>query len=444
MNKRSFRRQSAAERLSSIAEGWYLTEPVLFAAWTTHDKVAANGLKTIRSGNGKVSYNPTFIESMDRGTLETVLKFETLRILLGHPYLRRKPSAEIAYAASNVSIQEMLRSDLPIPLANELLQGEEDEINSRSFEFYYQRLSEQQTDTEESENEASANEEIGSDQTSTSNAEQEESSDSDDEERTPEDTSHDSADNHEGSASDSREDEASLDNYADPSKVGMENACQWEQDDLQREEIRDVIADAAAAENWGTLPGSVRQELVASIRVKLDYRSVLRRFRQSIQSVDRRLTRMRPSRRYGFEMMGSRYAASSSLLMAIDVSGSMSHEDIEMGLGVVQRFFRHSVPTIDVLFFDTEIQGEVLKLKRRRPSYTITGRGGTSFDPLMRYIESHPSYDGLIIFTDGYAPVPKPPSNRRTRVLWMFRDEEAHEKQANNFASIGKSVFLKS
>lgn len=45
------------------------------------------------------------------------------------------------------------------------------------------------------------------------------------------------------------------------------------------------------------------------------------------------------------------------------------------------------------------------------------GRGGTDFQEVIDYYKEHKEYDGLIIFTDGYAPIPKIPPNRK--ILWV-------------------------
>ena len=133
-----------------------------------------------------------------------------------------------------------------------------------------------------------------------------------------------------------------------------------------QDEINAALQEAAENEGWGSVPGHVQEKLVASLRPKLDYRGVLKNFRQSLLSVRRRLTRMKPSRRYGFAQMGSRYDFTTKLLFAVDVSGSMSKRDLEQGFSVVSRFFRYGVESIDVIWFDTQIQGDAVTLRRAR------------------------------------------------------------------------------
>ncbi|MCB1769353.1 MAG: hypothetical protein KDJ31_06585 [Candidatus Competibacteraceae bacterium] len=104
--------------------------------------------------------------------------------------------------------------------------------------------------------------------------------------------------------------------------------------------------------------------MLANRQLRLDYRSVLRLFHRSILSRRRRLTRMKPSRRYGFQYMGSRYDFTTRLLVAVDVSSSMSNDDIRLGFSLVNRFFQYGIDSIDAIAFNTEVHGEVLKRAR--------------------------------------------------------------------------------
>ena len=61
----------------------------------------------------------------------------------------------------------------------------------------------------------------------------------------------------------------------------------------------------------------------------------------------------------------------------------------------------------------------------------------------MRCLDEHRDYDGAIIFTDGYAPVPPRPKHRRTRVLWLFKSEETYRRQYEALRAIGRVAFLK-
>ena len=98
----------------------------------------------------------------------------------------------------------------------------------------------------------------------------------------------------------------------------------------------------------------------------------------------------------------------------------MVTEELRQGFSVVNRFFNYGVPAIDVIQFDAEITADVMTFRRAHREVHLTGRGGTDFGPVEEYLEEHRDYDGPIVYTDGYAPCPPSPQNRRTRILWLF------------------------
>ena len=82
-------------------------------------------------------------------------------------------------------------------------------------------------------------------------------------------------------------------------------------------------------------------------------------------------------------------------------------------------------------------------LKKAKKELTISGRGGTDFNPVLDYINQHVHYDGVIIFTDGCAPHPTPPRNKKTKILWLFESEYSYLYNQDNVSTIGKLTFLK-
>ena len=65
---------------------------------------------------------------------------------------------------------------------------------------------------------------------------------------------------------------------------------------------------------------------------------------------------MKPSRRFGFAQMGSRYDLASRLLVAVDVSGSISSARLAAFYSVIARFFKYGVETIDTVQFDVGLR----------------------------------------------------------------------------------------
>ena len=455
------KRAEPRQRITRVVEGWFLTEPLLFAAWTMHETVAQPNVATIRVGRGKIEFNPAFVDSLKNEDLRLVLTFETMRILLGHPYSRRQPNAELSYAASNLSVQECLLCELPIPRAREVLGGKQ--YDHQYFEFYYRALYERQTASEPPDD---SNLQDDSDSSGGEGPAAQDDGLAQDDASQPDDSpgradsiggrdSRDESGDDGNSGGETYGDEGSqpnsdLDSYADPASVGEQNTKSWESDDLLQEEISVAIQDAAQGDGWGTLGGHAREQLKATLKPPLDYRGVLRQFRQSVLSVNRKLTRMKPSRRYGFAQMGSRYDFTTELLFAVDVSGSMSREDLQLGFSVINRFFQYGVRSVDVVWFDTEIIAPPVTFRRARQDIEVVGRGGTNFQCLMDFVDgqsTHPLpavYDGLVVFTDGQAPVPQTPSNRRTKILWLFHTEAAYRRMSEPLSKLGAAAYLRS
>lgn len=405
--------ESARQKITRVVESWFLTEPLLFAAWTMHEVVEQPTVATIRVGRGKVEFNANFIASLRRNELSAVLEFEAMRILLGHPYSRRQPKPDLSYSASNLTVQECLRTTLPIPRPREALGG--DEFDHQYFEYYYNVLSQRETDSppEDDPNEQPR-------------------SDPDDDSASPEQQP--------GATVQPANDLAS---YTNPESVGEQNTAQWDADELLKDELAAAITQASEADDWGSIAGQARERLLANLRPPLDYRGVLRSFRQSVLAVDRRLTRMKPSRRYGFGQMGSRYDFTTKLLFAVDVSGSMTHRELQLGFSVANRFFQYGIREIDVIWFDTQIHGSPITFRKARHSLEVTGRGGTDFRPIIDFVDAHREYDGVIVYTDGEAPIPRMPVNRRTQLLWLFSTRASHEKMARHLRPLGRTAFLK-
>ncbi len=423
----------ARHRIARIVEKWLLVEPLLLAVWTSHALVSEPRIQTIRVRQGRIEYNPDFIGQLSDRHLEATLRFEALRILLKHPYSRRQAHSAISYAASNLTLQEYLQTELPFPRARALF-GDRS-YDRQFFEFYYHKLLDQESPTESmpSSEETAAPGAGGAGAAVASGA-----SGSAESESEPQ-----SAEEFEPTSDKGDRKAELLSVYTDPTLSGVENTNQWDRDELLSDRLDELVRMAQANDSWGSIGGKLREQILANLHPKLDYRAVLRKFRTSILSQQRRLTRMKPNRRYGFAYMGSRRDFTTRLLFAIDVSGSMGTEEVRQGFSVVNRFFNYGVEAIDAIQFDAKITTDVMTFRRARREVQLTGRGGTNFGPVLAYLDEHREYDGLIIYTDGYAPCPAPPQNRRTRILWLFVSEAHYRSCYPKLQHLGQGAYLK-
>ena len=219
-----------------------------------------------------------------------------------------------------------------------------------------------------------------------------------------------------------------------------EQTALWEEDEEMQERISEIIQ---SVKDWGSLSGKMAETILAADRVRIDYRQILNSFKASILSSRRCLTRMKPSRRYGYQQMGQRHSFSTGLLIAIDTSGSISSTALCKFYGIVNHFFQYGIEHMDVIQFDAAVQGEPVSLRKARKEIKACGRGGTNFQPVIDFAAQRQNrYDGLLILTDGHAPIPILPQGFHLRIAWVCESREAFLKHKGWMQSLGKACYM--
>ena len=427
------------ERIQKIGEMWFLTEPLLFATFCSHDIVENDSMDIfIRTGNRKIEFSPSLLENVRDSILAELLKIEMFRILLKHPYQRQPPfvDKEILTRASNVTIADVY--EVPRIIRRAMSGTELDLPHGLCFEEYYQMLKVQAADaiplggSEEGDDGAGMGE---GDSDGQSEGKGDNDGNGNGEGQGPEGNGNDYGDgNGQGANQDS---EGNGNDNGDGNNAGKKSASPdaqvselWEEDQEACCNINDMIEVTMASNTWGSIPCSMQGLIRASMTIDMDYRRMLSIFKTSVLSSKRHLTRMRPNRRFGFDAMGSRYDMKANLLVAVDVSGSVTDKSLEFFFSVIGRLFKFGVEKLDVIQFDSKIKGEPEEFKKARKTVNIIGRGGTDFQPVADYYCEHPEYDGLIIFTDGFADPPIYRTKRVIDVLWVLCSRAAYESNS--------------
>jgi predicted metal-dependent peptidase len=370
----------------------------------------------MRTGNMKVEFSPKILDKIADDVLVEYMKIEMFRILLKHPYQRQPSFATKALLtmASNITIADVY--DVSREVKKQMSGTELKLPGGLCFEEYYNLLLQ---------NAAPNSGKSGG-----------EPQQSDDKPKQGEDAQGNGG---QGGESAGQDGESSGRNGggSDGSSGGQGTGNSQEQRDSQISElweeneeaccsINEFIEVATESNTWGSIPGKLQGLIKASLKVDMDYRKMLSLFKTSVISSRRRLTRMRPNRRFGFDAMGSRYELSTNLLIAVDVSGSVTDKSLQFFFSVINRLFKYGVEKLEVLQFDAQIQGDIEPLKKARKTVKIMGRGGTSFQPAADYYCDHPEYAGLIYFTDGYAPPPVFNTKRPIDVLWVICSRQCY------------------
>ena len=361
------------ERYTHILERWFITEPPLFQVLCIHELVPNTQMACpLRSGRKKLEYHPDMVREMSDEGLEEALRAEAVRLLLKHPYERRPEgcSQKAMGLASNLVVGDNYihpRFRIETPQDMGLQSG-------MNYEWYARMV----------------------------------------------ETMPEGSGNGKGDANDdeSQKDSRQSNKYRDLAEL-------WYEDELTVQMINEVIN---TTKSWGSLGGNFAEMLKASVKAKINWRNIFAGFRASIISSKRKLTRMRPNRRTGFDNMGSVRRFDTKLLVAVDVSGSISTKSLEYFYGVINSAFKYGFESIDVIQFDCGVRA-VHNLKKVIKDVAIVGRGGTSFQEPIDYAHEN-GYDGLVVLTDGYAPEPDIPDGFKTGILWVCENESclSHHK----------------
>ena len=363
-------------------ERWFIVEPPLFQVLCIHEFVANTQMVCpLRCGKKRLEYNPDIVLEMSDAALEEALRAEAVRLLLKHPYERRPDgcSQRSAGLGSNLVIGDnYVHPRFKIETPDEYkLQG------GMNYEWYVRMLQKRED-----------------------------------------------ADAASGAGTSSSGSQQYADRHRDLAEL-------WEEDELAIQQINEVIN---TTKSWGSLAGNFAEMLQVSIKAKINWRNIFAGFRASIISSKRKLTRMRPNRRNGFESMGSVRQFDTKLLVAVDVSGSVSSESLSYFYGVINSAFRYGFESIDVMQFDHGVRA-VHSLKKVIKDVAVLGRGGTSFQEPIDYAHEH-GYDGLVILTDGYAPAPDIPDGFRTGVLWVCENEQCLEHHKKWMQKSGRTCVM--
>lgn len=407
-------------RLKTIIKNWFISEPLLFSIITTHHLVMNDGLTVaMRTGRMCIEFSNLLCSELSDTELTDFLKIETYRILLKHPYARQpyKANPTALQLASDVVIakyfvppsgiesagivylksQAWRFSTLDYPLGKRWSDTDElkffqrnlqidrntgllKTVDDLTFEQWYKWLLFLIRETSAGGGEASG--------------------------------------------------AGALSDY-DLSAI-TESAELWQEDESAQNQIDDKIKKAEIENGWGETGGNLVRTLQEQTDFSFDYRRALTKFRANIVSVNRRLTRMKPSRRYGFSAMGSRYERKADILIAVDVSGSITDESFARFYHAVKNFFfLKIIENIDLIFFDVNLKNtSPVKFSKNLKLAEIQGRGGTNFQPPVDYfMENRSRYSGMIIFTDGEGEVPKMTGGSgNASILWILDSRLAFEK----------------
>ena len=254
--------------------------------------------------------------------------------------------------------------------------------------------------------------------------------------------------------------------------VGEDGSISELADQLTREFTKMMAESAEATKSRGTLPGNIKQFIDDLLRPpQVDWRQELRSYCRSAKPSRSKTTLSRPKRRHicieGIQTPnhpGKRKNPSYRIIFAIDTSGSVGNAELQEIFGELRGILSCNEGTeVTVVECDTRI-GRIYTLDSTGDVDTnVSGRGGTSFDPVFSWIKGDITWnsmrcpaapDLLIYATDGECSLP--PTHLRIpqgKMLWLLSSRgrvpgsswgSTPTKEVRGFAEYGRFIKVNS
>lgn len=441
----------AKDKIEKVLMKWFIDDPVMLGAYCLIDKVPDKSQETIGISSKArppcIKFNPNFINMISEERLECIMAQEGFKILLKHPTSRLADPKNIASLASSVTVTPMSLGSLlnmegmddffPTPEKFGLKAGE-------YFEEYFRNLMDDVEDTNQkikdiwdSMSDEEKQDLVDNAMKAQAQSGQQEEGDGEEkgEGQQPgeggEGQPQEGEGEGEGGFKEFNSENEAMKEYFNPNGT---NAADWQPNDLFDAEVKNLVDNHKnSTRDWGKFTGSAMGEIVAANTPKISWKEVIKKFSRSVMSKRTVCTRMKPNRRHGFRLPGQRREFDTKIIFALDVSGSMSDEDIAEGLAVINATCKHA--EITYIMFDTQIKRVETDFKKARGTFKVYGRGGTDFQCIIDYANEH-RVDGIVIFTDGEACEPTKPKGR-TKLLWLL-----HSKESRPPCDWGERAFL--
>jgi hypothetical protein len=139
-----------------------------------------------------------------------------------------------------------------------------------------------------------------------------------------------------------------------------------------------------------------------------------------------------------------RPALDSEILIIVDTSGSMGHEELERAFGLIRKATK--ISKVYVLNIDTEIKGKPIPIEKYKvkSSMRFVGRGGTNFADLERLSqiltpEQKRNIKLVILFTDGLV-FEFPKTNPLPNAKWLGITTKEIPKSSPEWIEWGKII----
>ncbi len=194
-------------------------------------------------------------------------------------------------------------------------------------------------------------------------------------------------------------------------------------DEIVRETVKEQLDQGVDMQKLRGLHAGALEQFIEELTKPpmLDWRHALSRFAATMADQHSRRTLKRPDRR-GLAPWGKKKEYLPSLVVCVDTSGSVSDALLATFFSQIALLGK-MLNEVNVVIADAQVHEHFL-FKRGMESKlreSGLGRGGTDFDPAIRYINKNlRDHDGAIYLTDGWCP--EPSTRCKIPMIWVVTE----------------------
>lgn len=188
---------------------------------------------------------------------------------------------------------------------------------------------------------------------------------------------------------------------------------------LVSNQIDHVMKDVAEyiMKSKAGLPSELRARIDSLLEIKpqvFNWKAYFRRVVGSMINTFVKKSMRKLSKRFD-DSAGLKIKTKSSVLVAIDTSGSLSNDELRDFFNEIHYIYKSGVK-VTIVECDASI-GRVYEYKGKWDG-KITGGGGTNFAPVVEYYNIHKEFTSLVFFTDGYASLVN--FKAKKKIVWVI------------------------
>lgn len=214
----------------------------------------------------------------------------------------------------------------------------------------------------------------------------------------------------------------------------------WEDIDIDLDRVKDLTKKTALSSNKGDTPINILKIIDSySEKSQITWQKLLKRMIPTVKSGYKK-TIVRRDRRQSdrVDLRGKLKDSVPEIIVAIDISASMTQKDIEKIIIEVLGIIKGRVDKIKIIECDNEVRRvyNVKTPKDIKPRFNNSG--STKFSPVFDYINRNNLKDKLLIyFTDGVGEKELLISPKSKRIIWVLTGEDELSLK-NSFGIIKK------